>query len=1278
MAGKKVKGATVTIKVTDGDSLKDIARKAKAAGAGLNETKKSAGDVRRNMQAMSGRTESASKSFSRMQQGTGGLVQSYAVLASTLFAITAAFRALEQAQNIQAQIRGFEELTKITGTSMLTITNSVREATAGLLDFQTAAQQTAIATAAGFSADQITGLAEGAKNASVALGRDLTDSFNRLIRGVTKAEPELLDELGVILRLDIATRNYAASIGASADKLTIAQRRTAVYNEVNKQLEDNFGSIAEKADDLVNPISKFQTQLLDIGIALSETILPVFTGIIDFLSRNQGILFGFLTIFAVRLTNDVLPGISTLGSRMEESVRRSKTSLKDLNKNLSSNAKAYNKLGKSKQSTDKIVSKAFKQSLAKRGMDEKKFFQKSDANQKRSISAHINALKKQEKATGKSMQRQIAIQRAAYAKIEANAKRTGTKVGLSLEAGLLRGQRGLIKLEIKAKQVFASIGASAMKLAPIFGALGAMMNAVFGIFMAVSFAMIFIDMIPAVQRSKEATQELKEEAEKSGKAFLELNSAIGALNDTKLDRVAKAFESESMIDRLIAVEKAVSHLSNTLNNFDVGNMGDNLIEKVEKNLVDGGFEEKHEFRQGGAAKAAGKVAAADFASGFSQALLIDRTATEEAIRKFVTRLTLEGGQGGGGYGTLRPGQAADLGILEGNEDLFDNEKGGIYGGSTIGNKAVSNAKKFVPELMKIIDELNSGTLKTKEIELRMERLQEILGSFGGGNFSKGSISGAFFERIFDQDGEFIGVRLRSSFEELFNDFDTIVKPAKTAVESITDLDEPIDNFMEQIKLSLPKPSEAQKIASAVQSIQTQIDAARSDETKGQQTIIMDLLDAKEKELSIDRELITLDDVAIFKLETRLKISKELATILVEQNKERKSGMDILIETNEALANMELVDKARNNLHKVEMNFMKQLNDRHTKRLMISMEIEKIEDDITVLQGKIANNSLNIGIEGSNNLAVNQALTQEQITQKEVLEGQLTILENQLDRFFEVRKLMVETFDKFGGDALTSIIEGGSGSEAFAKMAGGIKKESAKMLSDTIMTPVVGKFKGLLGMDKEEIVELTPEAKAIQKVHNDHVDRLEQALIAHAKAFDKNMVTGDDTLDGLMKKVLGGTSESSPVTAITDSITEEVSTGFMAAFKGIGGGGGISGFFSTLFGGLFGMADGGVIGLAKGGIARYAHGGIAKQPTYLVGEGKQNEAVVPLPDNKSIPVDLGGGAGNTNNTSITVNIDDTGADTSVDSDGGRQFADAINMAVQAEIEKQMRPGGILAG
>ena len=57
------------------------------------------------------------------------------------------------------------------------------------------------------------GLSTATKNVSFALGRDLTDSFNRLIRGVTKAEPELLDELGIILRLEPATKAYVDSIG---------------------------------------------------------------------------------------------------------------------------------------------------------------------------------------------------------------------------------------------------------------------------------------------------------------------------------------------------------------------------------------------------------------------------------------------------------------------------------------------------------------------------------------------------------------------------------------------------------------------------------------------------------------------------------------------------------------------------------------------------------------------------------------------------------------------------------------------------------------------------------------------------------------------------------------------------------------------------------------------------------------------------------------------------------------------------------------------------------
>ena len=42
-------------------------------------------------------------------------------------------------------------------------------------------------------------LAEVAKNAAGALGRDVNDALDRLTRGVTKLEPELLDEIGIMV-----------------------------------------------------------------------------------------------------------------------------------------------------------------------------------------------------------------------------------------------------------------------------------------------------------------------------------------------------------------------------------------------------------------------------------------------------------------------------------------------------------------------------------------------------------------------------------------------------------------------------------------------------------------------------------------------------------------------------------------------------------------------------------------------------------------------------------------------------------------------------------------------------------------------------------------------------------------------------------------------------------------------------------------------------------------------------------------------------------------------
>jgi len=91
----------------------------------------------------------------------------------------------------------------------------------------------------------------------------------------------------------------------------------------------------------------------------------------------------------------------------------------------------------------------------------------------------------------------------------------------------------------------------------------------------------------------------------------------------------------------------------------------------------------------------------------------------------------------------------------------------------------------------------------------------------------------------------------------------------------------------------------------------------------------------------------------------------------------------------------------------------------------------------------------------------------------------------------------------------------------------------------------------------------------------------------------------------------------------------------------------------------------------------ATGGVVTKPTTaLIGEGGMNEAVVPLPNGRSIPVDFGKNAGAVT-TNITVNVDQGGNTSSeTDGDSANKLALAIDGAVKRVIMDERRVGGLL--
>lgn len=293
----------IKVKVDDKGNLSMVGKQADKAAKGMDDLGKSARNTDRNLKGAARTSSNTTKNFSKMAQGTGGLVGAYATLAANVFAVSAAFQFLKQAGDL-AQLQNSQlQYSYKTGQSMTLLTKRLQDATGGLLTFQDAAQAGAIGRAAGLSSQQLEGLARVAKNASITLGRDLTDSFNRLTRGAIKAEPELLDELGIIVRLDKAAEDYAAVLNKDVKALTTFEKSQAVVNAVLEQGAEKFDDMG----DNVNQIALLGKAFDDLVIKIKNAIEPIASFIAGSLANNIEALAAAFGLLGISIARSLVP-----------------------------------------------------------------------------------------------------------------------------------------------------------------------------------------------------------------------------------------------------------------------------------------------------------------------------------------------------------------------------------------------------------------------------------------------------------------------------------------------------------------------------------------------------------------------------------------------------------------------------------------------------------------------------------------------------------------------------------------------------------------------------------------------------------------------------------------------------------------------------------------------------------------------------------------------------------------------------------------------------------
>ena len=259
---------------------------------------------------------SAGRSFSAQSQGLGGLVGIYAAAAANVFAISAAFEALNAAAKFDTIIRGTESLANAVGTSATQVIGSLKNITEGQLSIVEAARNANLALSAGFNVEQIEQLGSVALKASRALGRDLGDSFQRLARGAIKLEPELLDELGIFTRIEPAVEAYARQVGKSVSQLTQFERRQAFANQVIKDGTEAFKdidtSVISTQEKFERLVANFTDLALIVGSFLADNLAPL----AEFLDKNLGnriILLGSIGLLVFNSLKTVVAGFAMQG-----------------------------------------------------------------------------------------------------------------------------------------------------------------------------------------------------------------------------------------------------------------------------------------------------------------------------------------------------------------------------------------------------------------------------------------------------------------------------------------------------------------------------------------------------------------------------------------------------------------------------------------------------------------------------------------------------------------------------------------------------------------------------------------------------------------------------------------------------------------------------------------------------------------------------------------------------------------------------------------------------
>ena len=1257
---------TFTLKINEKGNLEGIAEKAQKGAKGLDNVGKSARTADRNLKGAAQASSNSTKNFSKMAQGLGGIVvPAYAAFAAQMFALSAAFEFFKRAGNLKVLEQGQIAYASGTGVAMRSLAQDIQAATGSQIAFTDASQAAAIGIASGLSQDQLVKLGKAAKDTSAILGRDVTDSFNRLVRGVTKAEPELLDELGIVLRLEKAKENYALATGKEAKSLTEFERSQAVANEVLTQAEEKYSRILEvTGGGQVSQFNQLAVALDEIVMKIQKALVPAAELIAKVLTDAPilaGAAFTLLLSGPLKAMGfslkDIAASTEEMVSQAETGYARKAAAIEKANLALTRGQALAQKHTASGTVTTGIMGK-LKSGAALTAQEKGRGISAANKAIERTVGAHTKVVGGMYDGMTK---RQVEVVRAALKKINIAEQVAAQKsITTTQKIGL-----GYTKMGVMAKRGASMVASAGSKLLSALGWVG-MLATVF--FMA-------RDMFGFGKKIDEEAEAAKAAADKVKGLNKELEHFI------KIQTILTEKDKTTGLRSQAAILTLGGGVGQQIGGLDA----ETMLKQRDLALGSAGKVSQEKFQEM-------KDRDSFFAVGSDAAKIrqenraaVVKTDEEQGASDFINRqiagidlLTETYGSGFTAFEEYKKAlQGEEILDAEGNVKSFEDiqksatELGASFSAYSKIQKAAEDANK---SFLKSLAPMNAAEQAMNKLTAEMEEIESRRRES-----ADGTINAADTERL-------AVLTKQHAFIKQINDAEhtAAMDKAKTDTQAAKNLSEsrPIQKAIldSQIKLDRVvdgREKKEREIKNLKATIMNQGEKGQKLEERA--------TDTQNKKLELLEEQLLTEQAKEAAANKELKLKQDLETVEGQLLTNKQKQFDLGIEK-------QILD-----LSKKQLDITKQLNalaekdlERASKRALIDkqrknafsfigadLDEAKRKRDLFLgdtKKGTIEEDDLK-GISADEKSLQNikaKQIIEERDIKLAMIAMEYDLLEAKMEQTkFEIEKLRIE--------------EAGKGTAE-----GDARALELASLRDRIADQITGnEEKGIPGLGKLEeaaatlakrtatsaLADLLEQGKSLQEAVEDATD-LAQISEKLAKGFASEMTTAFTAMVDGSKSAKDAFKDmaSSMLQMITKLIMEMIVLNALKASP-------LGGFFkdggvskdpvTSAYGGVYSkgrevasMAPGGIVSGPRQGYPAVLHG---------------TEAVVPLPKGRSIPVEMRGGGGQVNNINVSVAVDGQRGATAVHSNEnqGKQMGEAIAATVRLELSKQKRNGGMLS-